>query len=382
MRIQNNLLGINAFNSSKKISNKIEKSMKKLSSGLRINVAADDAAGLSISEKMRSQIRGLEVASQNTLDTISKLQVRDGVLDEVHHVMQRMRELTIQSLNGTLSYEDRENMQKEFRELQLSINDFTTKSQWNSKPVFEAHESSFYSFEGNQHFKKYVNIVDGYNSDLEISVDGKVTKISVESGYYSINELIDIIDDKLIEEDKNLIINLTKNNTVSLQSENSRSIDYIKGGLSFLFYEYHIGNPPGMVIGVTEFKENGKLSVKEGVNDKLKFFVGASKEYTIDFSPSSEGYSIDELIDIINNQLEAYGEEDVKAIKYLNKYIALTSDKYVITGLSGNMIRIDGVTSVLYDNAKHGEILKSKGYVEGRKDLSSGITIKRMLMMY
>jgi len=132
-----------------------------------------------------------------------------------------------------------------------------------------------------------------------------------------------------------------------------------------------------MIIGVTEFQEGGRLHIMSGHNDELKFYVGADKEHTINFSPKSGGYSIDDLIDTINNQLEADGQTDVKAIKYMDKHIALYSDKHVITGLSGNMIKLDGITSVLYDNAKYGTVSKTQGYVYGSKDLTAGITIEK-----
>lgn len=376
MYIQNNLLGINILNNNSKNTKRLEKSINKLSSGYRINIAADDAAGLSISEKMRGQIRGLKMASRNALDAYSFMGTREGVLDEVHHIMQRMRVLTIQSLNDTLTDEDRVKIQKEFRAFQVAISDFTKKSEFNTKSLFEAHEASFYSFEGNSKFDKLVKI-DGFNNDLEVSVDGSITRVSLDEGYYSIGEIVDIIDTKLSEKNPNLIINLTENNNLTLQSENSLSIDYIKGGLSFLFYEYHIGTPPGMIIGVTEFLENGRLNIIPDHNDKLKFYVGTSKEYTINFAPKAGGYSIDELIDIINTQLTEKGEMDVKAIKYSDKHIALYSNKDVITGLSGNMIKIDGITSVLYDNAKYGQISKGQGYVAGKKDLTNGVEIRR-----
>jgi len=377
MYIQNNLLGINSLNNNKRNMKRLEKSINKLSSGHRINIAVDDAAGLAISEKMKGQIRGLKMGSRNALDAYSLMETRDGALDEIHHMMQRMRELTIQSLNDTLTDEDRGKLQEEFRALQIATSKFTEESQWNTKPIFEAHESSFYNFEGNQDFNGLVKIVEGFNNDLEIAVDGNITSIFLDEGYYTIGEIADIIDDQLIEQNPNLILNLTENNSISIQSENSSNIDYIKGGLSFLFYDYHIGTPPGMIIGVTEFKENGRLNIIPGHNDKLKFYVGTDKEYTINFSPKAGGYSIDELIDIINNQLKAQGEYDVEAIKYSDKHIALYSDKHVITGLSGNMIKIDDITSVLYDNAKYGRISEGQGYVSGRKNLNSGITITK-----
>src|SRR3954471_20106574 len=103
LRIQNN---IDAFNTHRQLqisSNAASSSMEKLSSGLRINRAADDAAGLAISEQMRGQIRGLQQASRNIEDGVSLVQTAEGSLDEVHSMLQRVRELAVQYSNGTLS---------------------------------------------------------------------------------------------------------------------------------------------------------------------------------------------------------------------------------------------------------------------------------------
>lgn len=353
------------------------KSMSKLSSGIRINKAADDAAGLGISEGMKAKIRLLKQSTRNAYDTKNMIQTMDGALGEVSSLLQRMRELSVQTLNDTLSKEDKESAQMEFRQLQLAIDNFTKDAEWNTRPLFEPHMPTYYQFEGNQKMNSAFKIVNGINNDLELSINGSVHKIYLEEGYYSINELVDNIDTKLMEINSDIIINVTENNTVTLQAENNSSIDYIKGGAAFIFYEYSIGTPPGMIIGVTEFAEDGRLNIVSGSNDKLSFWVGADKEHTINFVPKSGGYSIDELIDIINTQLESQGETEVEAIKYADKYIALASDKYVITGLSGNMIKIDGITSVLYDNVKYGTISRTQAKMDGKADLSSGLTIKK-----
>ena len=107
MTVSNNLLALNATNQLKTNVNTKVKSMEKLSSGYRINKAADDAAGLSISEKMRSMIRGLDQGTKNVQDGVSWVQTGDGALDDAHAIMHRMTELTIQSLNDTNTDEDR-----------------------------------------------------------------------------------------------------------------------------------------------------------------------------------------------------------------------------------------------------------------------------------
>ncbi len=107
MYIAHNIYAINAQRQFNIVDSKVRKSTEKLSSGYRINRAADDAAGLSISEKMRRQIRGLNRASANCQDGISLVQVADGALNETHSILQRMNELAIQSANGTNSGSDR-----------------------------------------------------------------------------------------------------------------------------------------------------------------------------------------------------------------------------------------------------------------------------------
>ncbi|SOC17135.1 flagellinolysin [Pseudobutyrivibrio ruminis] len=136
MVIQHNT---NASNSSRMYnltSDSLGKSMEKLSSGYRINRAADDAAGLSISEKMRRQIRGLNQASTNSGDGISMVQIADGALNEVHDMLQRSNELAVQAANGTLSDSDRKNINAEIIKLKDEINSITARTKFNDIPIF------------------------------------------------------------------------------------------------------------------------------------------------------------------------------------------------------------------------------------------------------
>lgn len=122
-------LGVNATNQSK--------SMEKLSSGLRINRAGDDAAGLSISEKMRGQIRGLNQAARNAQDGISLIQTAEGAMDEVHSMLQRMRELAVQSSNDTNTGTDRTALQEELSALQAEINAISSRAEFNSMKLLD-----------------------------------------------------------------------------------------------------------------------------------------------------------------------------------------------------------------------------------------------------
>lgn len=113
------------------------KSIEKLSSGLRINRAGDDAAGLAISEKMRSQIRGLDMAAKNSQDGISLIQTAEGALNETHSILQRMRELAVQSSNDTNTNSDREALQKEVDELAKEITRIANTTEFNTKKLLD-----------------------------------------------------------------------------------------------------------------------------------------------------------------------------------------------------------------------------------------------------
>ena len=141
MRINHNIQALNAYRNLSQTMNATSKSLEKLSSGLRINKAADDAAGLAISEKMRSQIRGLDMAERNTLDAISLIQTGEGALNEVHSILQRMRELSVQAANGTLEDQDRQAIQSEMDQLSSEVNRIGNSTEFNSKKLLNSQIS-------------------------------------------------------------------------------------------------------------------------------------------------------------------------------------------------------------------------------------------------
>ena len=131
MVVQHNMQAANASRVLNITANAQAKSTEKLSSGYRINRAADDAAGLSISEKMRKQIRGLDRASTNAQDGVSAVQTAEGALTEVHSMLQRMNELAVQSANGTNSKTDRDAIQAEIDQLSEEIDRVSETTKFN-----------------------------------------------------------------------------------------------------------------------------------------------------------------------------------------------------------------------------------------------------------
>jgi flagellin len=131
LRIQNNVEAFNAHRQLQGTASKAAKAMEKLSSGYRINRAADDAAGLAISEKMRSQIGGLDQAQRNAQDGVSLVQTGEGALNEVHSMLQRIRDLKVQYANGTLDADDKTAISAEVKQLGSEISDITKNTEFN-----------------------------------------------------------------------------------------------------------------------------------------------------------------------------------------------------------------------------------------------------------
>lgn len=158
MRINHNISALKGNNQLKITNNALDKSLEKLSSGYRINRAADDAAGMAISRKMKTQIEGLEQASRNAADGISVIQTAEGALNEVGAMLQRMRELAVQAANGTNTPEDRAAIQKEINELNDEINRISTDTEFNTKVLLDGNiDNQTYS---NSNMVKMISMSD------------------------------------------------------------------------------------------------------------------------------------------------------------------------------------------------------------------------------
>ena len=142
MVVQHNLSAMNTNRQMGVVTDALQKSTEKLSSGYKINRAADDAAGLSISEKMRAQIRGLDKASDNAQDGISLIQVAEGALNETHSILQRMNELATQAANDTNTSTDRTAINAEIDQLTSEINRIQSTTQFNTQNLLDGNFTS------------------------------------------------------------------------------------------------------------------------------------------------------------------------------------------------------------------------------------------------
>jgi len=169
MRINTNISAMNAHRQLSINTQNGQKSMEKLSSGLRINRAGDDAAGLAISEKMRGQIRGLTQASRNAQDGISLIQTAEGALNETHSILQRMRELAVQAATDTNTADDRAELQKEVDQLAAEITRIGNNTEFNTQKLLD----------GNFTAKFHIGANEGQNMDIAIG-DMRAGNLGVE----------------------------------------------------------------------------------------------------------------------------------------------------------------------------------------------------------
>jgi flagellin len=187
MRINHNIAALNTHRQLNSASGAQSKSMEKLSSGLRINRAGDDAAGLAISEKMRGQIRGLDQASRNAQDGISLIQTTEGALNETHSILQRMRELAVQSSNDTNTDTDRKELQKEVNQLASEISRIGDNTEFNTKNLLDGSFEGTFQIGANEGQNLTLGVNDMRAGALNVINAAAIT--SVDAGTTNLNSV-------------------------------------------------------------------------------------------------------------------------------------------------------------------------------------------------
>ena len=192
MIINHNISALNTYRQLSLNNSNASKSIEKLSSGYRINRAGDDAAGLAISEKMRAQIRGLDMASKNAQDGISLIQTAEGALNETHSILQRMRELAEQAANDTNTEVDRSELQKEIDQLSQELSRIGATTEFNTKKILDGTFKGILHIGANQGQNLEINIVDmrgyalGMAGNLKYEVEAKTVGADLADGTYQV----------------------------------------------------------------------------------------------------------------------------------------------------------------------------------------------------
>lgn len=367
---------------------KLAQASQRLASGNRINSAADDAAGLAISEKLRAIDRGLRQGLRNTSDGINYLDTVDGCAQEMNNMLHRLKELAVESANGTNSRLDRDALDLEYQQILEEFANISDSAHFNGIPLMEKHLSEYEKDTGNVVHSEPIVITDE-NSLLNIGyiINGKTMECSVTipGGTYSVSEAADVIDTLLYDKAPELIIGLNENSQFTMQCEGGK-IDHISGGASTLFYDTVLGSTDGYLLGVTRFANDStaRLEVVAGKNDVIEFRLGNNDEtkYTLQLDVGK--YNRPELVAHINEKIASAGLPcEVEAVMYTtdegNNVIGLRSET-TITGLSGNFLMIDegiAIHSPIYDICCYSTLVNSEATLTGTKSIVSGVEIER-----
>lgn len=389
--IQHNMLMVNANRHMNKNAKVKAKSAEKLSSGYKINRAADDAAGLSMSEKMRRMVNGLNQGSENAQNGVSWVQIGDGSLEETHAMLHRMTELAVKASTETCTDADRMMMESEFDHLQKEIDRLTDNTYFNEKHIFKEHDYPYYQIEGQVQWpQSLMHKVRAGENDLIITYREKETdppkqaSITVPLGEYTTRELMDEIDTALRDAglmDDGVVFEYTDFGTCNLNLEGGEKIDDVSGGLTYLLFDKYDGGTLGALIGTTKY--SSPLEIVRNENDKLYFKVipadgDPSKERDIEITLDPGDYSKAALITILNQKLQDPQPQGAGTNVTAEEYgtgIMLSSPDYIITEFKGNMFEIDGkmpyYTSVFYDNIHHAMVTYEPAELQGGGVLSA-----------
>lgn len=394
MIIQHNMAALNMMTQLGVTNDRLKKAAERLSSGYKINRAADNAAALAISEKKRAQIRGLQRAAKNAQDGISFVQTGDGAMSQIGAMLHRMRELTVQALNdGVYEPGDQAALQMEFDQLQSEIDRVNDQTEFNKKAVFEHYTNNYSVLEGNRIWSQdQIHKIDSSNSSLTVKYvvadeDGNETEkeltLTVPEGTYTTQELMDEMDDvvtALGDGADGLYLEYSDGHMCNMVLQDGKEVKDVSGGLSYLFFDSFGGNKSGALIGTTVFFPGDPLVVKKGKNDDLHFRIeyydGRIEE--IDITVDEDLYSRDDMIKWLNEKCvtksgKKLSDYKIRADKYDPASIQIGSDDGLITGLKGNMFEIDNehFDSVFYDNTKYGSAKEIPAVFTGGNVLNS-----------
>ncbi len=224
MIINHNIAALNTYRQLSVNNSTTQKSLEKLSSGLRINRAGDDAAGLAISEKMRGQVRGLDQATRNAQDGISLIQTAEGALNETHSILQRMRELVNQAATETNGTDDRANIQKEIDQLSKEIDRISTDTEFNKKTLLDGSFSDKeLNFQIGANAKQFIGLNIGNMDATSLTVNAiKVTDPTLQQKTDGEGKPVHVDPD---DPDSDIVMETVDNMTASQISEQLDTID-------------------------------------------------------------------------------------------------------------------------------------------------------------
>lgn len=349
MIINHNMNALNAHRNMGVNNTAAGKSMEKLSSGLRINRAGDDAAGLAISEKMRGQIRGLEQSSRNAADGISMIQTAEGALNETTNILQRMRELAVQAGNDTNTTSDREEIQKEIDQLTEEIDRIANNTEFNTQKLLNGNKSG----EAGEVVSEKVEAVKGeftitvgkaFKVNDKITIDGKeitltagTTKVTVQN---EIKAALNNEYDVTYDETKHTI------KLVQVKGEDKKRMEATYDGNALKAKTDKAGSSE-----IDEVLSEGKVNLQVGANAKqsMSVEIGDMRAEALGIKKDGKGLSI-ETADDANVAVSKFDEALNKvSSQRANLGAAQNRLEYTISNLDNTAENLTSAESTLRD---------------------------------
>ena len=347
MIINHNMSAINTYRQLTVNNGQTSKSLEKLSSGLRINRAGDDAAGLAISEKMRGQIRGLDQASRNAQDAISLVNTAEGSLNETHSILQRMRELAVQASNDTNTEDDRMEIQKEINQLTSEINRIGNTTEFNTMKLLDGTKAITTETTAAT-TKDIATIVAGKGGDVTVN---KAVGVTAGTGWDEATTQVTIgVDsnaDEKVQWDK---IDLTAAATVTLTKATGGDLK-----ISIAAKDTD-GNEVAHEMTVTA--ENLEAAAKDGVYKAQ--FHGVSFDLDVDkFKEIADGQT---TVINLNTRFGSTGSDDVKGTYGLKSDYASGYADFTNFKIDGANAALAGVAKLEVELGGTGTEVTVKGY--------------------
>jgi len=247
LRVNTNVAALNVHRNLVATDFELSKVMEKLASGLRINRAADDAAGLAVSEKLRTQVRGLQVATDNAQHAISMVQVAEGALNEVHSILQRLRELAVQAANDHLTNQDRAQIQKEVNQLLAQIDYIGQTTQFNTKRLLSGdYASTALTFQVGANAGEVIAVTVGTVNAAALSINGlSVSDLnSASNAIASIDFAISYVTDlrTKLGAFQNRLERIVSSNNIGVENQSAaesriRDVDMAKAVMDLVRYQ-------------------------------------------------------------------------------------------------------------------------------------------------
>jgi len=316
MRIQTNVESLNAYRNLSSTNRQQSQHMERLSSGFRINRAADDAAGLSISEQMRGQIGGLDQATENAQDATSLIQTAEGALNESHEILQRMRELSVQSANDTLTEQDRGEIQNEVDQLAEELTRIAENTEFNTQELLDGEfEDNIFHIGANEGQNISLDIGDMRSENLNVAAgwEGEIadlgeedTDVTVTGGSREVYEQVEVVFDD-VDGDSNIDVN-DNTMTINLSQDESHSTSDVNELIQEAAEtEEFAGDADGAEISNISVDFEGEIVVDGGTNG-LDGSTSLDTEGEGGIAVDSQGFA-DAAITTIDNAITQVSEQ-------------------------------------------------------------------------